>query len=62
MKEEEKKQNDELTDEQANGAAGGASTGRKFTCKKCSRTYSGSGIRTTTGVYCSKCVPDVVIL
>lgn len=60
--EEEKKQNDELTDEQANGAAGGAYTGPKFTCKKCSRTYPGFGIKTPTGTYCSKCAPSTTIL
>ncbi|MBR6916561.1 MAG: hypothetical protein IKN38_00120 [Clostridia bacterium] len=58
--EDEKKlvnENKELSDEQANDAAGGARAFATFTCKKCGGTFAGRGISTSSGTFCADCVP-----
>ena len=59
----EKKQIKELTDEQVNDAAGGARSVRSYyVCKGCNHTFSGRGIKTSSGTYCPDCAPKVTIL
>ena len=58
----EKLENAELTDEQANEAAGGGGRGGVYQCCACRHTYYGSPFRVKGRSYCANCVPKVTIL
>ena len=59
-KTEEKIEEKELTDEQANDAAGGL--GQYYTCSGCRRQFFGSPFRSGGKAYCANCVPKTIIL
>ena len=59
--EEIKKEIKEITDEQADKAAGGIYP-QSFICKKCGERFFGTGIRTSSGIYCTNCAPVTTVL
>lgn len=50
----------ELTDEQANEAAGGV--GSRYTCTNCRHQFFGSPFWYTGKAYCANCVPKTLIV
>ena len=62
---DEEIKNEELTDEQANEAAGGAHAGdslHSYRCAGCGRTRFGSPFRVDGKTYCVNCVPNTTKL
>lgn len=62
IKDEKKLTSEEITDEQANEAAGGGGRGGVYQCCACRHTYYGSPFRVGGRSYCANCVPKVTIL
>ena len=53
--------NKELSDEQANDAAGGSGL-NYYTCCGCKRTFFGRPFKSGGRTYCAKCLPKVSII
>ena len=58
----EKLENAELTDEQANEAAGGTGSSRSSQCSRCKRDFPGSLSRVGGKYYCSDCIKEVITI
>ena len=52
----------ELTDEQANDAAGGAGSTRSSQCSRCRRNFPGGLSRVGGKYYCSDCIKKVITI